>query len=487
MSARPWSRRRFVASLAAGSGAAVLYQSGCGLLHSGMAAAGSDPALLTLREAAGAIRTRTLSSVELTRACLDRVARFNGRLNAFIAVTDEQALADARAAESEVARGRWRGPLHGIPVALKDNVDTAGVRTTAASAAFADRVPVEDAEVVRQLRAAGAVVLGKLNMHEIAMGTTSAVSHFGPVLNPWDPEHVAGGSSGGSAAAVAAGMCFGAVGTDTGGSVRIPAAACGIVGLKPTYGVVSARGVVPLSRLYDHVGPMTRTVADAALMLRAMTDHPIASAFDPDAPPGLSGLRLGVLPTLGTLCDTAASAEVQRAFDAALDVLRPMVAEIRGAELPDPDLGALISAEAYAFHAPTLAAMPERYDPRTRRDALDGRAIPEAEVTRLREALARHRASIGDAFARVDLMLIPTLPEPAVPLREATEPFAQPSCTFAFNTGGLPSLSVPCGFTTSGLPIGLLISGPPFSEPRVLALAQAYERATDWHRRRPPL
>lgn len=482
-----WSRRRFLSGVAAGAGA-ILTVPGCSSRPAPKRVVAADPTTLDLLDAARAIRDRSLSPVELTRACLERIARIDQRLNSFITVTAERALADARQAEAEVASGRWRGHLHGIPIALKDNIDTAGVRTTAASAVFADRVPSEDAEVVQRLRAAGAVIIGKLNMHEFALGTTSAISHFGPVRNPWDLDRIAGGSSGGTAAAVAASLCFGAVGTDTGGSNRIPAACCGIVGLKPTYGVVSTRGTVPVSASFDHVGPMGRTVTDTALMFRAMTDHRVAADYDPEAPPPVSQLRVGVFHTPGALCDTPVEKEVKAAVDAAIEVIRPLVAEVREAELPVPnELGRLIDAEAYAFHAPHLAQTPDLYDSRTRETIIPRPSISEAESARLRQALERHRRKIHEAFSRVDVVILPTLPILPLTIREATDPFAMPACTFAFSLGGLPSISVPCGFSQSGLPIGLLIGGPPLSEPRVLALAQAYERVTDWHRRRPSL
>ncbi len=269
----------------------------CGCAGSQRAA--DDLAMMSLAEVSELVRRKKVSPVELTRACLARVERLNPRLNAFITVTAEQALADARAAESDIAKGRWRGPLHGIPIALKDLFDTAGVRTTAASAIFEDRVPSEDAEVVRRLRAAGAVVLGKLNMHEFAYGDSSAQSHFGPVRNPWDLNRVPGGSSGGSAAAVATGLCYAALGSDTGGSIRQPAAYCGIAGLKPTYGLVSTRGVVPLSWSLDHVGPMCRTVADVALTLQPIAGHdPLETSSLAVSPPDYAAAlrRQGVEP-----------------------------------------------------------------------------------------------------------------------------------------------------------------------------------------------
>jgi aspartyl-tRNA(Asn)/glutamyl-tRNA(Gln) amidotransferase subunit A len=230
-------------------------------------AASQDLADLTLRKASDLFRSKAVSSVELTEACLKRIEAYNPRLNAFITVTREQALTAARQMDAEQRRGNWRGPLHGIPIALKDNMDTAGIRTTAASELFKDRVPAEDAEVVRRVKGAGAILVGKTNLHEFAYGGSSSVSYFGPVRNPWALERVPGGSSGGSAAATAANLCFGSLGTDTAGSVRIPASYCGIVGLKPTYGRVSNRGVVPLSWTLDHIGPLCRTVEDVALLL----------------------------------------------------------------------------------------------------------------------------------------------------------------------------------------------------------------------------
>ena len=233
----------------------------------------TDPADLTIAEAQRLVRRRDLSPVDLVEAYTARIRRLDARLNAYVTVTEERAVERARALEAELAGGRWRGPLHGIPIGLKDNIDTAGVRTTAGSAVYADRVPDEDAEVVTRLEAAGAIVLGKLNLHEFAYGGTSAFTLSGPVRNPWDVDRIPGGSSGGSGAAVAARLCAGALGTDTGGSVRIPAAHCGIVGLKATYGLASIRGIVPLSVSLDHVGPMCRSVADAALMLQAMAGY----------------------------------------------------------------------------------------------------------------------------------------------------------------------------------------------------------------------
>jgi len=240
--------------------------------------------LTSIVETSELLRKRELSPVELTKQCLERIEKLNPTLNAFITVTSQSALEQARTAEKEMLQGHWRGPLHGIPLALKDLIDTAGVRTTAASALFKDRIPAEDAEVVRRLKNAGAVLLGKNNLHEFAYGGSSMISYYGQVHNPWDPACIAGGSSGGSAASVAAGLVYGAIGTDTAGSVREPGALCGIVGLKPTYGRVSARGVIPLSLSLDHIGPIARTVSDAAVMLQAVTGYDALDTNSADVP-----------------------------------------------------------------------------------------------------------------------------------------------------------------------------------------------------------
>src|SRR5579872_2886398 len=232
-----------------------------------------DLSKLTLAEASARIRSRSVTPTQLVQACLARIQIYNPKLNTFITVMREQALAQAKTAESEIQAGRFRSPLHGVPIALKDNIDTAGVRTTAASAVYDDRIPTEDAEVARRLKAAGAILIGKTNLHEFAMGGTSATSYYGPVRNPWALDRNSGGSSGGSAAAVAADLCFGALGTDTGGSIRTPSSFCGVVGLKPTYGLVSIRGIIPLTVSLDHCGPITRTVQDAAMMLNVLAGY----------------------------------------------------------------------------------------------------------------------------------------------------------------------------------------------------------------------
>ena len=309
---------------------------------------------LTLREASELVRTKAVSPVELTRACLQRIERLNPSLNAFITVTAEKALAQAHAAEAEVGRGQWRGPLHGIPIALKDNIDTAGIRTTAASAVLADRIPNQDAEVVRRLKAAGAVVLGKLNMHEFAYGGSSVASYFGAVHNPWSAAHIAGGSSGGSSCALAARLCYGALGSDTGGSIRMPAAYCGIAGLKPTYGRVSIRGVIPISWSLDHVGPMARSVADIAFLLQAIAgyDQEDPTTVDTPVPDYTAALRIDTssmrLGVPRRVFFENLHPEIESATTEALSVLRRLTARLQDIELPAVPSLPILGAEAYA-------------------------------------------------------------------------------------------------------------------------------------------
>jgi len=444
------------------------------------------------------LRRREISPVDITRRCLERIEALNPRLNAFITVTAESALAEARAAEREILRGEWRGPLHGVPVALKDLIDTAGARTTSASALHKDRVPVTDAEVVRRLRSAGAVIVGKNNLHEFAYGGSSLVSYFGQVHNPWDVGRIAGGSSGGSAAAVAAGLVCAAIGTDTAGSVREPAALCGCVGLKPTYGRVPGRGVIPLSLSLDHVGPLTSSVADAAMVLQAIAGYDAADITTADVPiadyvgalrEDAKTLRVGVpREYFFDELDT----EVGSALNHALRSLRTLVAEIKEVHLDVPIDRTLQAAESCAFHAATVAASPELYQAETVRRIRSGEAVTTAEYILRRRELEESRRDIRAAFADVDVLVTPTTPMPAPTIADL---LADPEAlrpaelrllrnTRPFNVWGLPAISVPCGFTESRLPIGLQIAGPHWREDLVLRVAQAYEQATAWHQRR---
>jgi aspartyl-tRNA(Asn)/glutamyl-tRNA(Gln) amidotransferase subunit A len=443
--------------------------------------------LLSIAAASELLRRKQISPVELTTSCLSRIEQLNPTINAFITVTHESALAQAREAEAEIAAGNWRGPLHGIPIGLKDLIDTAGVKTTCGSALFADRVPIEDAEIVKRLKDAGAVLIGKQNMQEFAWGGTSTSSHFGPVRNPWDPNRIAGGSSGGSAAAVATGMCFAAIGTDTGGSVREPAAFCGIVGLKPTYGRVSTRGVFPLSPSLDHVGPLCRNVTDTALVLQAIAgydksdtttvDWPVDSytyAFTVKTKPRLGVVRRPFFDELDP--------EIEIAMNTALQELRELSSDVLEIDLPLTP-SAVQAPEVYAIHAKNFAQSPELYGRWMRERLQQATAIDVVAYIEARQELDRVRRSINDVFARVDLLITPTTPVPPITIDEALE--MSPSAagerwlwnTRPFNAFGLPTISVPCGFTHAGLPAGLQIAGPNFGEASLLSFAYAFERA----------
>jgi aspartyl-tRNA(Asn)/glutamyl-tRNA(Gln) amidotransferase subunit A len=457
------------------------------------------PTLETIVQLAPRLRRKDVSPVELTRACLDRIEKLNPVLNAFITVTAESALAEARAAEIEISRGEWRGPLHGIPIALKDLIDTAGTRTTAASGLYQNRVPAEDAEVVCRLRRAGAVILGKNNLHEFAYGGSSLVSFFGDVHNPWNVEHVAGGSSGGSAAAVAAEFCYAAIGTDTAGSIREPAALCGCVGIKPTYGRVSARGVIPLSWSLDHVGPLAATVGDAAAVLQVIAGYDPLDVGSADVPVSdyVSGLgeatkalRVGV-PRAYFFDDL--DDEVRAAVEQALVVIRTLVAEIHDVRIEVIADRTVQAAESFAYHADHVARTPELYQPETLRRIRSGENISAEQYIQRRRELDWERRRARDFFGDVDLLVTPATPIPAPAIGdlkkdpEALRPAELKLLrnTRPFNVWGLPAVSLPCGFTKSGLPIGLQIAGPPWREDLVLRLAHAYESATAWHDRRP--
>lgn len=473
-----------------------------------------DLALLTVKQASDLMRRREVSALELVEASLRRIDAYNPTLNAFVALAREQAIGAARQLDTEGRRGAWRGPLHGIPVALKDNIDTAGIRTTGGSTLFKDRIPDEDAHVVARLKQAGAIILGKLNLHEFALGGTNAVTHFGPVRNPWALDHHPGGSSGGNAAAVAASLCSATLGTDTGGSIRIPASYCSVVGLKPTAGRVSNRGVIPNSYTFDTVGPMCRTVQDAALLLSAIAGYDDRDPTSINVPVAdyanalrarTSKMRVGVprLPFFDNL-----DAEVARAVEAALVVIREIAGEVSDVQLPpSPGLGPVSTAEIYAYHGPWVTKSPELYQDATRRIVLGGAKTPaDAYIDGLRRVELARR-DIVKAFASIDVVVTPTttgvtglIPrQGSPPPPAASAPAPAPRAggggggapgfrnTSYFSFFGLPAISVPCGFNQSGLPIAIQIAGPPFAEAAILALAHAYEQATEWHRRRPQL
>jgi len=468
-----------------------------------------DSTFLTISDLSELIRARKISPIEVTRSTLGRIDKLNPVFNAYITVTADLAMKSAQEAESEIQHNRWRGPLHGVPIALKDLFDTAGVRTTAASAVFKDRVPEQDAEVVRKLKTAGAVLLGKTNMHEFAYGGSSTVSYFGAVHNPWDPAYSSGGSSGGSAAAVAAGLCFGALGSDTGGSIREPAAYCGIVGHKPTYGLVSTRGVIPLSWSLDHVGPITRTVADAAIILQALagydpqeiTSQQMTVPYYAAAIRGkTSSLRVGIA---HDLFFDGLDPEIEAATNKALSVLEKVTASVRQVTTVQVDNitdRTVVAAEAYAYHAEFVAKRSEQYQQPTLAAIRAGAEIRSRDYVIAHRELTRLRQEIRKTFESVDAILTPTSPiaPPAISAFDAA--YKDPSFpndandirrlvlrnTSPFDKYGLPTISLPCGFTRTGLPIGLQISGGPGQDAVVLQLAHAYEQATDWHTRRPP-
>jgi aspartyl-tRNA(Asn)/glutamyl-tRNA(Gln) amidotransferase subunit A len=457
----------------------------------------------TIRELSQKIRDRAISPVELTHDCLTRIERLNPTLNAFITVTAESALAQARIAEREIFSGEYRGPLHGIPIGLKDIIDVAGVRTTAASALFSipqkDRVPTEDAQVVRRLRAGGAIILGKQNLHEFAYGGSSIIGFFGEVHNPWDTSRIAGGSSGGSAASVAAGLGFAAVGTDTAGSIRLPAAYCGVVGVKPTYGRVSARGVVPLSWSLDHVGPIANSVYDAALMLQVLAGYDPADPTSIDAPATDFAAAIAQLPPKLRIGVPRAfffddlHSEIAGAIEKAIEIFRELHAEIREVKLEISTDRTLASAEAYAYHESFVVRSPGLYQPATLARIQSGAEISASAALRASRDLQSSRHAIRKIFDEVDVLLTPTvpIPPPAIAdLREHPDNLRPQELimlrnTRPFNVWGIPTISVPCGFTKDGLPIGLQLAAAPWREDVVLQAAHAYEQATDWHKKMP--
>lgn len=456
--------------------------------------------LLDLSEASRAVQKKEVSPVELTQACLARIEKLNPRLNAFITVTETAALEDARKAEAEIARGEWKGPLHGIPLAVKDLVETAGVKTTAASAVLKDNVPISDAEVIRRLKSAGAILLGKLNLHEFAYGGSGILGHYGPARNPWNTAHVTGGSSSGSAAAVAACLCYGAIGTDTAGSIRLPAACCGITGLKPTYGLVSARGVIPLSWSLDHVGPMARTAADVALMLQAIAAYDPQDVGSQKLPPvyypsaieeKTAALRLSVARDFWNEVD----GEIAGAVDSAVTALAKITAGAQDIELSTETDRTLVRCEAYAYHQKYLPGNEKGYNPETLRRIGSGADVTAPQYIQAQRELLQQRRQILQMFERVDLILTPTTPMlsptfnelQAMPDQLRSKEMVMLRNTRPFNVYGLPSISLNCGFSKSDLPIGLQITGAPGAEGSVLALAHAYQKQTDWHKQKPSL
>ena len=448
------------------------------------------------------LRRRKISPVELLNATLERIERLNPELNAFITIAAERALEDARRAQREIARGKNRGPLHGIPLPIKDNIETQGIRTTAGSKILSHFIPDRDADVVSALRQAGAVIIGKTNLHEFAYGITNENPHYGAARNPWDNTRVSGGSSGGSAVAVASGLGFGSVGTDTGGSIRIPAALCGIVGLKPTFGRVSTRGVVPLSVSLDHVGPLARTVDDVSLLLAAISskEHPFRAAA---ASKPLRKSRRARF-TLGwprNFFFDRVDDEVLAAIEAAVKLLEKRGAIVRQISLShiadSADAGTKIAlAEALNFHQSSgfYPARASEYGPDVRARLEQGAKISAADYLHALGERPRIAAEFDAALAEVDAIVAPSAPIPAprigetvVRIRgeEETVRSALVRVSRPANFTGHPAISIPCGITSEGMPIGLQLIGSHWNEARLLEIAALHESETDWHKRRP--
>ena len=459
---------------------------------------------LTITEAGPLLRDRQLSPVELVQAFLDRIEAIDGQIHSFVTLLPDQALAQARRAEAEIGQGHYRGPLHGIPVGLKDLFDTKGIRTTAMSRVYRDRVPDEDATAVARLNEAGAILLGKLAMYEFALGGTADLpSLFPPARNPWDLERTPGGSSSGSGAAVSAGLCMGALGSDTGGSIRHPAATCNMVGLKPTYGRVSNRGVVPLSWSQDHCGPMTWKVEDAALMLQAIAGHdpqdPTTAAVPvPDyslaLKDGIKGMTIGVPRHYFYQPDSQVDPEVMGAIEKGLEVMASLGATVREVEIPyieysRPVNWVLMRGESFAFHEHNLRARPEDYGEKLRPWLWVGGLLSLSDYVQAQRARNLVKGGMAQAMQEVDVLVTSVSSRTASLLEgdETPPPLPRPSYTGAFNVTGQPAISVPGGFTSAGLPVGLQIAGKPFDEATVLRVAYAYQQASRWFQHRPPI
>ena len=458
-------------------------------------------AYLGVARASELIRAQQLSPLEYTRELLARIDQIDGRLHSFLSVDADGALAAAREAEREIVAGHWRGPLHGIPFALKDIIDVTGQRTTAHSRLLIDNIAAEDAFVTARLRAAGAVLVGKLATHEFAIGGPSFDLPWPPAVNPWGTGRFPGGSSSGSGVAVAAGMVPVSIGTDTAGSIRNPASMCGITGMKPTYGLVSRRGIFPLSYSLDHAGPLTRSVSDNALVLQAIAgpdpeDRSSASRGVPDYSAdlhrGIEGMRIGLVRHFYAE-DAEADSEQIAAIDAAARVLRDLGAEVREVRLPPLSEFAtcariILSSEAFAIHRAWLATRADEYGELARARILEGAAVTAADYIDAQRLRARLSRRTSETFAGVDVCVTASNFDPACEIddsaaiaraypRQARQPF---------NVTGQPAVAIPCGFTKDGLPLSLQIVGHPFEEATVYRVAHAYESATSWTARHPP-
>ncbi len=468
--------------------------------------AATDLSYRSLSDVAALISRREVSSKEVTRLTLERIERLNPQLNAFITVLPDEALEQAAAADDQLARGNRIGSLQGVPVALKDNIATAGIRTTAASDVLADWVPERDATVVARLKRAGAVIVGKLNLYELAFGDVN--ERYGECINPWNHTRCCSASSSGPACAVAAGLAYGSLGSDTGGSVRLPAAACGVIGLKPTYGLVSRAGVVPGSYSLDHVGPLARTVLDIAMLMGAVAGHDaddpasvraMPPDFEGDLDAGLGGLVVGVPRRQSTeVIDTA----MADAYMAAIATLQREGAVLKEVELPDHLLSRTVASviagpEIAEAHRKSLRERPDDYSPALTRTVLKGEFIPATEYVHAQRVRQVIRSTYTDVMKTVDVLAMPVVSFPAwevgaqtvtingrdtEDLNEALIRYCTPA-----NVTGQPAVSLPTGFDQSGLPLAFQLVGRWLDDGTVLRAARAYERATDWHTRRPAL
>ena len=459
---------------------------------------------LTIAEAGAALRSKQLSAVELADACLGRIGAHDGKLHSFITLTQDLAIEQARQAEKELRGGTDRGPLHGIPIALKDLYMTKGIRTTCHSAVLENWLPDHDATTVTKLRTAGAILLGKLGMHEFAFGGPSVDAPFPAVRNPWNTAHIPGGSSSGSGSALAAGFCYGALGSDTGGSIRTPSSHCGIVGIKPTYGRCSRYGVIPLSWSLDHTGPMARSVEDCAIMLQVLSgydpqDNASANVEVPNFQAGMkdrniNGLRVGV-PRMNWFDENLGiDPKTEAVFNQALKVLQSLGAKIieidgKPFSVARKANQTILICEAYAYHEKTMQETPMKFGSSVRRRILEGAFLSAADYLTAQRARSVLTQQVNANFSQLDVFAVPGAARPpeAFDSMDPNEQNLRPSFTNPFNLTGLPALTLPCGFTAGNLPAGIQFVAPAFQEATCFRVAYAYEQATEWHNHRPAL
>jgi len=460
----------------------------------------NDLCFLTIGEASGLIKDKKLSPVDLTKAYLDRIEAIDGKVKSYVTPLPESALQEARVAEADIQKGNYHGPLHGVPIGLKDLYDTKGVRTTGQSKVFEHRVPEEDATVVTKLEEAGTVLLGKLAMHEFALGGPKT-SLFDQANNPWNLEHVTGGSSSGSGAAIAAGLAMGSLGSDTGGSIRGPAALCGIVGLKPTYGRVSRYGVLPLSWSLDHVGPMTWTVEDTALMLQVIAGHDPKDATSSHEPvpdysaalqTDLKGIRVGVPRHYFFADDVGLDEDTANAVEKGIQTLRELGATVQDIIIPSLSLSSIANtvimiSEANAYHEKNLKSQPQNFGEIARSRFILGGVFTSADYIQSQRARNKLKREFSEAFQTVDIMAMPVMSKPAAALKDFNPMgmMMSPSMMAPFNQTGIPAMSVPCGFSSAGLPIGMQIAAEAFNESAVIRAGHAYQKYVGWHKQRP--